>query len=106
MVEPEVEKKIVLEVIKGAYLFEGIEKGTIHTKRHSGEDPSKMSIAKSDSATNVFSDFNMARPDKQRNQDDLVNSLEEVKIFLCFLLSSTTYHFRLSVRKTLCYVIK
>lgn len=59
-------------------LFKGIEKGTIHTKRHSGEDPSKMSIAKSDSATNIFSDFNMSRPDKQRNQDDLSNSLEEV----------------------------
>ncbi|KAJ8924572.1 hypothetical protein NQ315_000721 [Exocentrus adspersus] len=55
-----------------------IEKGTIHTKRHSGEDPSKMSITKSDSATNVFSDFNMSRPDKQRNQDESTNSLEEV----------------------------
>ncbi|CAH2001764.1 unnamed protein product [Acanthoscelides obtectus] len=58
-----------------------IEKGTIHTKRHSGEDPSKTSIiAKSDSGTNVFSDFTMARPEKLRNQDDMTNSLEEVAI--------------------------
>lgn len=57
----------------------GIEKGTIHTKRHSGEDPLKNSIAKSESGCNVFSDFNMSRVDKQRNQDEMSNSLEEVK---------------------------
>ncbi|CAH1170054.1 unnamed protein product [Phaedon cochleariae] len=57
-----------------------IEKGTIHTKRHSGEDPSKNAVAKSDSSTNVFSDFAMSRPEKQRNQDELTNSLEEVVI--------------------------
>ncbi|XP_030765953.1 protein furry isoform X3 [Sitophilus oryzae] len=49
-----------------------IEKGTIHTKRHSGEDPSK-SLAKSESASNMFADFN----NKSRNQDDLSNSIEE-----------------------------
>ncbi|CAH1110307.1 unnamed protein product [Psylliodes chrysocephalus] len=55
-----------------------IEKGTIHTKRHSGEDPSKTSVAKSDSGTNLFSDFQMTRPDKQK--DELIGSLEEVAI--------------------------
>lgn len=60
----------------------GIEKGTIHTKRHSGEDPSKNSIAKSESGCNVFSEFNISRTEKQRNQDEMSNSLEEVcKIF-------------------------
>ncbi|KAG5899998.1 hypothetical protein JTB14_009085 [Gonioctena quinquepunctata] len=57
-----------------------IEKGTIHTKRHSGEDPCKNSLVKSESASNVFSDFAMSRPEKQRNQDEMTNSLEEVPI--------------------------
>lgn len=56
----------------------GIEKGTIHTKRHSGEDPSKTSIVKSDSGTNVFGDFNMGWPEKPKSQDEMTNSLEEV----------------------------
>ncbi|XP_050300806.1 protein furry isoform X2 [Anthonomus grandis grandis] len=54
-----------------------IEKGTIHTKRHSGEDPSKF-VTKSESGGNVFTDFSMNRNDKLRNpMDDLSNSLEE-----------------------------
>ncbi|KAH1002588.1 hypothetical protein HUJ04_008665 [Dendroctonus ponderosae] len=51
-----------------------IEKGTIHTKRHSGEDPSK-SVAKSESGANMFTDFSMNS--KLRNPDELSNSLEE-----------------------------
>ncbi|XP_060535962.1 protein furry [Cylas formicarius] len=43
-----------------------IEKGTIHTKRHSGEDPTK-GLAKSESASNVFPEFNVGRP---RRPDD------------------------------------
>lgn len=63
------------------YSFDlGIEKGTIHTKRHSGEDPLKNSIAKSESGCNVFSEYNM-RVDKQRTQDEMSNSLEEVDIY-------------------------
>lgn len=38
----------------------GVEKGTIHTKRHSGEDPSK--------ASHVLGDFAM---DKCKNQEDM-----------------------------------
>ncbi|XP_074032347.1 protein furry-like isoform X2 [Leptinotarsa decemlineata] len=57
-----------------------IEKGTIHTKRHSGEDPCKSSIVKSESASNVFSEFAMSRPEKTRNQDEMTSSLEEVAI--------------------------
>ncbi|XP_076272167.1 microtubule binding protein furry isoform X2 [Rhynchophorus ferrugineus] len=53
-----------------------IEKGTIHTKRHSGEDPSKT-IGKSESASNMYPDFNMSRPDKARTSEELNNSLEE-----------------------------
>ncbi|XP_072390599.1 protein furry isoform X1 [Diabrotica undecimpunctata] len=57
-----------------------IEKGTIHTKRHSGEDPSKTSVMKSDSGSNIFSDFAMSRPDKPKNQEEMISSLEEVAI--------------------------
>ncbi|KAL1517075.1 hypothetical protein ABEB36_000886 [Hypothenemus hampei] len=53
-----------------------IEKGTIHTKRHSGEDPSK-NVNKSDTGTNIFNDFNINRNDKLRNTDELSNSIEE-----------------------------
>lgn len=31
----------------------GVEKGTIHTKRHSGEDPLKYAVSKSESATKI-----------------------------------------------------
>ncbi|CAG9770963.1 unnamed protein product [Ceutorhynchus assimilis] len=53
-----------------------IEKGTIHTKRHSGEDPSKI-MGKSESGANMFTDFSMNRTEKLRNPDELSNSLEE-----------------------------
>lgn len=58
-----------------------IEKGTIHTKRHSGEDPSK-SVAKSESGSNMFTDYSMNRNEKLRNPDELSNSLEEVSVAL------------------------
>lgn len=58
-----------------------IEKGTIHTKRHSGEDPSK-SVAKSESGSNMFTDYSMNRSEKLRNPDELSNSLEEVSVAL------------------------
>lgn len=61
-----------------------IEKGTIHTKRHSGEDPSK-SVAKSESGSNMFTDYSMNRSEKLRNPDELSNSLEEVS-FKCKLM--------------------
>ncbi|CAH0545977.1 unnamed protein product [Brassicogethes aeneus] len=54
-----------------------IEKGTIHTKRHSGEDPSKMSICKSESGTNVFSDYSMSRPEKVRQEIDMYASADD-----------------------------
>lgn len=62
------------------FLNLGIEKGTIHTKRHSGEDPSKTSVSKSDSGTNVFNDFAMSR-DKSRNTDDLCQLDDVIHIF-------------------------
>jgi hypothetical protein len=53
-----------------------IEKGTIHTKRHSGEDPSKL-ISKANSNA-VLSDFN-SRIDKLRNSDDGCSSSDDVQ---------------------------
>ncbi|XP_066250595.1 protein furry isoform X1 [Euwallacea similis] len=53
-----------------------IEKGTIHTKRHSGEDPSKL-VGKCEPGANMFTDFSMNRSEKLRNPDELSNSLEE-----------------------------
>ncbi|XP_969290.2 protein furry [Tribolium castaneum] len=53
-----------------------IEKGTIHTKRHSGEDPSKL-ISKTNSS-NVLSDYN-SRMDKLRNSDDGCSSSDDVQ---------------------------
>ncbi|XP_057665202.1 protein furry isoform X1 [Diorhabda carinulata] len=66
-----------------------IEKGTIHTKRHSGEDPSKTSIMKSDSGSNIFSDFAMTRPEK-KCQEEMISSLEEVAIEEDVLLRDKT----------------
>lgn len=61
----------------------GIEKGTIHTKRHSGEDPSKL-INKHEPSANLFAEFGMNRGDKLRNpSEELSNSLEEVSVGHC-----------------------
>lgn len=50
----------------------------IHTKRHSGEDPSKL-INKNEPSSNLFADFGLNRGDKLRNpSEELSNSLEEV----------------------------
>ncbi|KAJ8938143.1 hypothetical protein NQ318_007003 [Aromia moschata] len=60
-----------------------IEKGTIHTKRHSGEDPSKTSLAKSESASNVFSEFNMAqrrKTKKPRRNEQFIGRAKEVML--------------------------
>ncbi|KAL0279789.1 UNVERIFIED_CONTAM: hypothetical protein PYX00_001270 [Menopon gallinae] len=43
----------------------GVEKGTIHTKRHSGEDPVKTGTSKSDSALRALSGF-QSRSEKTR----------------------------------------
>lgn len=44
-----------------------MEKGTIHTKRHSGEDPLKSSVSsKTDSTIKGMSDFISPRLDKIR----------------------------------------
>lgn len=42
-----------------------VEKGTIHTKRHSGEDPVKASSSKSDSAIRMHCSYNQ-KPEKHR----------------------------------------
>ncbi|XP_031346669.1 protein furry isoform X1 [Photinus pyralis] len=44
----------------------GVEKGTIHTKRHSGEDPMKSSSPKTDSTIKGMPEFSSPRLDKVR----------------------------------------
>ncbi|KAF2884642.1 hypothetical protein ILUMI_21529 [Ignelater luminosus] len=44
----------------------GVEKGTIHTKRHSGEDPMKSASSKTDSTIKGMPDFASPRVDKVR----------------------------------------
>ncbi|XP_068083711.1 protein furry [Anabrus simplex] len=44
----------------------GVEKGTIHTKRHSGEDPGKTGTSKSDSALRALAGFPPTRTEKAR----------------------------------------
>lgn len=44
----------------------GVEKGTIHTKRHSGEDPMKSVSSKSESTVKGMPDFTSPRMDKGR----------------------------------------
>uniref|UniRef100_A0A1S4MZI1 Uncharacterized protein n=1 Tax=Pediculus humanus subsp. corporis TaxID=121224 RepID=A0A1S4MZI1_PEDHC len=44
----------------------GVEKGTIHTKRHSGEDPVKTGTSKSDSALRSLSSYSNHRSEKGR----------------------------------------
>ncbi|XP_047109734.1 protein furry [Schistocerca piceifrons] len=44
----------------------GVEKGTIHTKRHSGEDPTKTGTSKSDTALRALAGFPTPRTEKTR----------------------------------------
>ncbi|XP_016844243.1 protein furry isoform X3 [Nasonia vitripennis] len=74
----------------------GVEKGTIHTKRHSGEDPIKTGCSKSDSALRALAGFPCGRSDKSRATsggpllaDDLSTPLTEAE-----LMSEDAYYIR------------
>ncbi|XP_044014462.1 protein furry isoform X2 [Aphidius gifuensis] len=63
-----------------------IEKGTIHTKRHSGEDPVKTG-SKSDTALRTLANYNSQKPEKTRTTsgpailpDDLSTLTNEIEI--------------------------
>lgn len=61
----------------------GVEKGTIHTKRHSGEDPLKSGISKSDSAIKVLQEYSSPRVEKPRNSEDVCTpTTDEVSVCL------------------------
>ncbi|XP_024946755.1 protein furry isoform X2 [Cephus cinctus] len=80
-----------------------VEKGTIHTKRHSGEDPVKTGASKSDTALRALAGFSTPRTDKSRSGSTIAGGVQAS--LLPDDLSMTTSEPELIVEET-CYIVR
>ncbi|XP_011494859.1 PREDICTED: protein furry [Ceratosolen solmsi marchali] len=79
----------------------GVEKGTIHTKRHSGEDPIKTGVSKSDTALRSATGFPNTRTEKSHATsgpsllpDELSTPMTEAEFFDFQLTSEDAFYIR------------
>lgn len=63
----------------------GVEKGTIHTKRHSGEDPLKSGASKTDSSLKQINDYTVQKVRGNITDDICTPNSDDVSIIRMYL---------------------